>query len=191
MNRPGSGTLSLLIVAALFAVGVGAYVVLRPPPAPALRSGSLAPDFSLPVQGGGPDVSLAALRGKIVFVNFWATWCAPCREEAPSLERLYEQLHPEGFEVLAISIDNADASSAIDSFRRDLSLSFPIPLDPSKRVYDAYQVFGVPETFLVDPEGRVLEHFIGPQNWDDPRYSRAIRRALAAAKDDSGGSPGG
>jgi peroxiredoxin len=191
LNRPGSGTLSLLIVAALFAVGVGTYVAVRPPAAPALRIGSVAPDFSLPVQGGGPDVSLAALRGKIVFVNFWATWCAPCREEAPSLQRLYAELHDDGFEVLAISIDNADASAAIDSFRRDYSLSFPIPLDPSKRVYDAYQVFGVPETFLVDPAGRVLEHFIGPQNWEDPRYSRAIRRALAAAKDDSGGSPGG
>jgi len=190
LNRPGSGTLSLLLVAALFAVGVGAYVALQPPPTPALRTGAIAPDFSLPVQGGGPDVSLASLRGKVAFVNFWATWCAPCRAEAPSLERLYEELRGDGFEVIAITIDKPEASAAIEGFRRDFSLSFPIPLDPNKRVYDAYQVSGVPETFLIDPKGRVIEHFIGPQNWEDPRYSRAIRRALAA-KDDSGGSPGG
>ena len=190
MNRPGSGTLSLLIVAALFAVGVGAYVVLRPPPPPELRIGSIAPDFSLPVQGGGPDVSLASLRGKVVFVNFWATWCAPCRSEAPSLASLYKQLHGEGFEVLAISIDDPNSGPAIEKFRQEFSLGFPIPLDPHKRVYGEYQAFGVPETFLIDPSGRLVEHLIGPQNWEDPRYSRAIRRSLAAAKHDSGGSPG-
>jgi peroxiredoxin len=189
LNRPGRGTLSLLIVAALFAVGVGAYVALRTPSVE-LRTGSLAPEFSLPVLGGGPDVSLGSLRGKVVFVNFWATWCPPCRAEAPSLQSLYEKLHGDGLEIVAISIDKPDATEAIEGFRREFSISFPIPLDPDKRVNDAYQVSGVPETFLIDPSGRVLEHFIGPQNWADPRYSRAVRRALAAAKDVSGGSPG-
>jgi peroxiredoxin len=189
LNRPGSGTLSLLFVAALFAVGVGVYALLRPPPVPALRTGSAAPAFSLPVHGGAGEVSLASLRGKVVFVNFWATWCPPCRAEAPSLEHLYQSLRADGFEVLAISIDAPDSASAIDAFRADFALDFPIPLDPRKQVYDAYQVAGVPETFLVDRSGKVVEHFIGPQNWDDPRYSRAIRRALGAPAD-SGGSAG-
>ncbi|MFI5316914.1 MAG: peroxiredoxin family protein [Myxococcota bacterium] len=188
MNRPGSGTLSLLIVAGLFAVGVGAYVTLRPPPAPALRMGAAAPDFSLPRQGGGPEVSLESLRGKVVFVNFWATWCTPCRSEAPALARLYQGLRGDGFEVLAISIDDPNAAPAIEEFRKTFSVEFPIALDPRKRVYNAYQAFGVPETFLINPAGKLVEHFIGPQNWEDPRYSRVIRRALAAAK--SGGSPG-
>ena len=177
-----SGVFPLLAIVALFAAGAGAYAWLRPPSGPALRPGTLAPEFSLPLLDGGPPVSLASLRGKVVFVNFWATWCPPCKAEAPSLDRLYHELHPEGFEVLGISIDAPDAGPAIEAFRKDLGLRFPIPLDPQKRVYDAYRVAAVPETFLVDPQGQVLERFVGPQNWDDPRYARAIRRALAAGR---------
>jgi len=193
LTRPGRGTLSLLFVAALFAVGVGAYTVLRPPPAPALRTGSAAPEFSLPLHGAPGEVSLASVRGKVVFVNFWATWCPPCAAEAPSLERLYQQLRADGFEVLAISVDKPEDAAAIDKFRADYALDFPIPLDPHRQVYDAYQVAGLPETFLVDRSGQLLEHFVGPQNWDDPRYLRAIRRALGARAvepNDSGGSSG-
>ena len=191
MKRPGGGTLILLVVAALFAAGVGAWVAFFQSPArPTLRVGEAAPDFALPLLGGG-EVSLEALRGKVLFVNFWATWCTPCRLEAPSLQRLYATLKGDGFEVLGITIDNADQSEAVNRFRSDFALGFPIPLDPTKKVYDAYQVGGVPETYLVDGEGKILEHFIGPQNWDDPRYVREIRRALAAAGTRAGGSPGG
>jgi peroxiredoxin len=95
---------------------------------------------------------------------------------------LHQALRAEGFEVLGISIDAADAGPAIEAFKRELAVSFPIPLDPQKRVYEAYRVAAVPETFLVDPSGQVLERFVGPQNWDDPRYVRAIRRALASGR---------
>jgi peroxiredoxin len=188
LTRPGRATLSLLIAAAALAVAAGWFVLYRTPLVK-LRAGAQAPGFKLPLQGGG-DVSLESLRGKIVFVNFWATWCPPCLKEAPSLQKLYDQLKGEGFEVLAVSIDDAGSSDKIAAFQRDYSITFPIPLDPDRRVYDSYQVFGVPETFLLDEQGRVIEQFVGPQDWADPRYSRAIRRALAAAKD-SGGSPGG
>jgi peroxiredoxin len=189
LNRPGSGTLSLLIVAALFAAGVGAYVAVRPPAAPVLRNGALAPDFRLPVHGSQKDVRLSALRGKVVFVNFWATWCAPCRSEAPALERLHQTLSGADFEILAISIDKPEDEPAVEAFQKEFSIGFPILLDRNREAYTAYQVSGVPETFLVDQSGKVLEHFIGPQNWEDPRYSRAIRRALAAGKE-SGGESG-
>ena len=124
-----------------------------------------------------------------MFVNFWATWCAPCREEAPSLERLYRALRADGFEVLGISIDASADDAAVEAFAREFDLTFPIPRDADKRVYGAYRVSGVPETFLVDREGRVLERFVGPQDWDDPRYVRAIRRALEA--NPRAGSEGG
>jgi cytochrome c biogenesis protein CcmG/thiol:disulfide interchange protein DsbE len=173
--------LPLFLAVVIFAAGAAAYVASLEPPAPSLRPGSEAPAFSLPVPGAA-EVSLQALRGRVVFVNFWATWCAPCREEAPSLERLYRALKPEGFEVLGISIDSEQDAAAIDAFAAEYRLTFPLPRDPEKRVYDAYQASGVPETFLVDRHGKVLERFVGPQNWDDPRYARAIRRALVAGE---------
>lgn len=176
------------MASAVLAAVAGGYMALRQPSGPSLRPGSPAPEFALPVPGAA-DVSLAQLRGRVVFVNFWATWCAPCREEAPSLERLYQSLAGDGFELLGISIDAEDAGPAIEAFRSEYGLTFPIPRDPQKRVYGAYQASGVPETFLVDREGRVLERFVGPQNWDDPRYAREIRRALAAGG--QAGSEGG
>jgi len=168
----------LIAVVGLFAAVVAALAWNRAPSGPALRPGTTAPEFRLPLQSGG-SVSLSDLRGKVVFVNFWATWCPPCKAEAPSLERLYQSLRAEGFEVLGISIDAPGDAAAVEQFRKELGVSFPIPLDPDKRVYESYRVAAVPETFLVDPFGQVLERFVGPQDWDDPRYARAIRRALA------------
>lgn len=181
MSQNRRGIIALLVAVALFAAGAAAVALIREPSRPSLRPGSIAPAFSLPVSGG-ESVALEALRGRVLFVNFWATWCAPCRTEAPSLERLYQSLRGEGFEVLGISIDAEQDEAAVTVFARELGLTFPIPRDPDKRVYGAYQASGVPETFLVDRGGRVLERFVGPQNWDDPRYARAIRHALASGE---------
>jgi peroxiredoxin len=174
------GTLVLLLAVALVAGGSGAWVALSRGSRDPLRSGAHAPGFELPSLGGDLE-SLARYRGRVLFVNFWATWCAPCREEAPALQKLYEQLRPEGFSVLAVSIDDPAARPKVEAFAEQLGLKFPILLDPDQRVYRAYQVFGVPETFLIDKEGRVVERFIGPKNWDDGRYERAIRQLLQIA----------
>jgi peroxiredoxin len=171
------GSVVLLLIAGLVAAGAGAWVALSGSAVAPLRSGATAPEFELPSLAGRPE-ALAAYRGRVLFVNFWATWCAPCREEAPALQVLYERLRAEGFAVLAISIDDAGAREKVESFVRDLSLAFPVLLDADQRVYRAYQAYGVPETFLVDRDGRVVERFIGPKNWDDPRYERAIRSLL-------------
>jgi thiol-disulfide isomerase/thioredoxin len=119
----------------------------------------------------------------VVFLNFWATWCAPCREEAPSLQRIYTDLSDEGFELVAISIDPENASAEIEAFRSEFELSFPIVLDAARVAYDAYGATGVPETFLIDREGRLAERYVGPRNWDEPRYTRAIRRLLGLGED--------
>jgi len=162
---------AIILLAAL--VGPAQALELKP------WSGGATPRLEL-ADLDGKTHRLADYRGRAVLVNFWATWCAPCREEAPSLERLYKSLAGDGFELLGISIDAEADAPAVEAFRSEYGLTFPIPRDPEKRVYGAYQASGVPETFLVDREGRVLERFVGPQNWDDPRYAREIRRALAA-----------
>lgn len=177
MSEERSGAVPLLVVAGVFALLVGAAVWLRVPDGGGAQLGAQAPGFALPALGGDA-VALAEQRGRVVFVNFWATWCPPCRDEAPSLERLYADLHGEGFEILAVSIDAAGQESTVEAFRREYGLSFPILLDPGKDAHDAYGVTGVPETYLIDAQGRLAERFIGPRNWDDPRYARVVRRLL-------------
>ena len=137
--------------------------------------GGPAPDFLLS-DLQGREIALAAQRGRVVFVNFWATWCPPCREEAPSLQRLYDQVGSENFEILAVSIDAPSARDEVAEFGREFGLTFPILLDPQKGAHRAFGVTGVPETYMIDPQGRVVERFIGPRNWDDPRYVRTLRR---------------
>jgi peroxiredoxin len=170
-----------------------AIVVLRPSIAPPLRIGSPAPEFRLPAltdsgppgQAGGAR-SPSELRGRVLFINFWATWCPPCRDEAPSLERLYQRLKTHGLEVLAVSIDDPGARATVESFQREFSLSFPILLDPSQTVYRAYQATGVPETFVISPEGRLIERVVGPRDWDRPRYTELVERLMGQ----SGGGTG-
>ncbi len=167
----------LLVAAALVAAAAGVLVGLRGTSAPPLRVGTPAPDFSLPSLAG-PDRSLAELRGRVVFVNFWATWCAPCKEEAPSLDRLYRSFPRESFEILAVSIDAPGLDREVGAFGDEYELSFPILLDPEQRTYAAYQASGVPETVVVGVDGRLIERFVGPRDWDQPRYARAVRRLI-------------
>ena len=178
MSDPRSGFVPLLVISGLFAFGVAALVLTRAP-AQAPERGAPVPDFELSDLSGA-RVALSAQRGRVVFVNFWATWCPPCRQEAPSLERLYGRLRPEGFEVLAVSIDAKSDRAEVAEFRREFGLSFPVLLDPGQTAHTAFGVTGVPETYLIDTQGRLAERFIGPRNWDDPRYERAVRRLLAA-----------
>jgi peroxiredoxin len=167
----------LLIAVAVAAVGAGILVGIRGTTAPPLRVGALAPNFSLATLEG-PSSSLSEFRGHVVFVNFWATWCAPCREEAPSLDRLYRQFPDEDFEILAVSIDGPGSDAMISAFEEEFDLSFSILLDPEQRAYVAYKASGVPETFLIGVDGHLIERFIGPRDWDQPRYVNAVRRLL-------------
>ena len=169
--------LLLLFASGGFAALVGLWVALSPGSERPLYTGMPAPGFELP-DLEGRMVSLTEQRGRVVFINLWATWCAPCRTEAPALERLYRELGGQGFEVLAISIDDADQREAVESFRDEFQLTFPILLDPGRVVYAAYQATGVPETFVVDAEGRLAEWFIGPRSYDEPRFARAVERLL-------------
>lgn len=178
MSKPGIQVPPLLLGLGGLALVASFLVWIRPFSAPPLRSGAGAPELTLDRLEGG-EFSLSETRGRVVFLNFWATWCAPCIEEAPSLDRLYRSLRNEGFLVAAVSIDGPGERATVNAFRSRFDLSFPILLDPGKRSYEAYQVTGVPETFLIDPEGRLVERFVGPRDWSRPRYADAVRRLLA------------
>jgi peroxiredoxin len=163
-----------LLVAALFAVVTGGRVS-----APVAR-GSNAPAFELPqldAPAEAPALALSDLRGRVVLLNFWATWCLPCEAEMPAMERLYRRFQGSGFALVAVSVD--EDPDAVREFRDRLGLSFPILLDPERRVSDAYQTFRFPETLLVGPDGVVVERYVGEKDWDAAAYVDRIRRLLA------------
>ena len=140
--------------------------------------GSPAPGFRLPRLEGDAPLDLADLRGRVVLVNFWATWCAPCEAEMPAMERLYRRLAPEGFELVAISVDHD--VEAVRSFRERLGLSFPILLDPDQQAAIRYQTFRFPESLLIGPDGVIVERYVGAKDWDAQAYVERIRRLRPA-----------
>jgi peroxiredoxin len=170
----GSRTVALLL-GGLLAVAALALVVSGQSHAPPLRTGGIAPSFVLP-DLEGREVGLGELRGKVVLVNFWATWCKPCEDEMPAMQRLHDALAPAGFELLAVSVD--DTEEPVREFQSRLGLRFPILMDPAKEVADSYQSFRFPESFLVDRDGTLVARYIGPRDWDAPAYVERIRRLI-------------
>lgn len=140
-----------------------------------IAPGRPAPNFEL-IDLDGSKRSLRDLRGRVVFINFWATWCKPCEDEMPAMERLYSDLSDEQFEMLAISVDSS--SGPVFDFRKDLGLSFPILLDTDRKVANRYQSFKFPETYLIDPNGILVARFVGPREWDSALYSSRIRNLI-------------
>jgi peroxiredoxin len=126
------------------------------PPAP--QAGFAAPEFTLETHEGD-IVSLADLRGQVVLVNFWATWCPPCRAEMPAIQQVYETYQEEGFTVLAVDVQENEAQVA--AFARESGLSFPILLDRDGSVSARYQVRAMPSTFFVDQDGVIQEVTLG------------------------------
>lgn len=166
----------LKIFLATVAVGaclIGAILWLRP------RTPEMAPDFALTALSG-QAIRLSSLRGRVVLVNLWTTWCPPCREEMPSMERLYARFRGPDFELLAVSEDEADGRAQVEAFVREMDVSFPVLLDPDRMVGAAYGVWGYPETFVIDREGRIVEHVVGPRHWDAPEQVALVERLLAA-----------
>ena len=141
-----------------------------------LGKGLPAPNFSLPDLDGNM-VRLADYKGKVVLLNIWATWCAPCVEEMPSMEKLYQELKSEGFEILAVSIDTLGAESVLP-FMKMHKLNFPILTDTKGTIKNLYHVTGVPESILIDKEGIIAEKMIGPRNWASPEAVQSIRNLI-------------
>ena len=136
--------------------------------------------FKLPARGGG-DVDLASFRGKLVLVNFWATWCPPCREEMPSLGRLAQQFDGASFEIVAVSVDE-DGWPAIDKFLAKPKTPYRVALDAGGSISQSYGTTKLPESYLVDRDGHVRLKFVGPRNWLDPNISTLLESFGAKPK---------
>ena len=181
-RRAGRGP---YLVAVLVAVGVVAAAWIARDRVRPVVSGYPAPDFEV-VDADGGAVTLASFRGKVLLLNVWATWCAPCREEMPSMQRLYESFSPDDFEIAAISIDALPGTTDQAgnpggdplAFARDLDLTFPILLDPSGRIQRVYRTTGVPESFLISADGVIYKKVAGATAWDSEANLGLVRRLI-------------
>jgi thiol-disulfide isomerase/thioredoxin len=135
--------------------------------------GTTAPDYGA-VTLDGDSVSLAALRGRLVLLNIWATWCPPCREEIPALQRLHERHAAAGLEVVGVSIDSRGEGENIRTFLEGYGVTYPIWHDPVDRVTTSFRAQGVPTTVLIDREGTVIWRHVGPVTDDDETLNRLI-----------------
>src|SRR5438270_4980997 len=129
-----------------------------------LTVGMTAPDFSLPDMAGKSQ-RLSDYRGKVVFLNFWATWCKPCKEEMPSMQVLWDNLKNRDFVMLAVSMDRVTTTKDIPSFVETLKSSFLILTDAWGQTDKRYKLMGVPETYIIDQIGVLREKVIGPRDW--------------------------
>ncbi len=163
-------------VVAVAAVLAWGFVSLEGRRGYGLKKGDLAPLLRLPTLDGG-IVDLASFRGKLVVLNFWATWCPPCVEEMPSLEKLHRALAQEGLVVIGVSVDEDEVT--LRSFVQKVGVTFLILRDPGGRgPTTAYNTTGYPETFVLDPQGVLLDKYIGPAEWATPAAIDHFRELL-------------
>ena len=153
-------TLPALILGSLLAAASGANA-----PQP-------APDFALPAREGA-DVRLSELKGQVVMINFWATWCGPCRQEMPLLQQLQSKYEPLGFTLLGVNVEND--SAAAQAWLKGVPVSFPILFDRKNEVAERFGVQGMPSTVFVDREGKVRYVHRGYKPGDEAKYADMIR----------------
>lgn len=131
--------------------------------------------FSLPDLDGKVH-KLADYRGKVVLVNFWATWCPPCRKEMPSMQRVWERLRAKGFVILAVDV--GEDEDGVIPFMMEYDVDFPILLDQDSKVVNQWPVRGLPTSFLLDREGRLIYRAIGGREWDRSELFQVIENML-------------
>ena len=138
--------------------------------------GKLAPAFTLN-DVNGKKVTLSEYKGKVILINFWATFCGPCKDEMPSLNNLFLAFKKDGLIVLAISTD--DSEKPVQSFVKKMSIVFPVLIDKNQEVYfDKYGVLGLPTSFIVDRDGIIRAKILGDRPWDTPDMKEKIRIML-------------
>ncbi len=159
-----------LIVAFVLLTAMGSYSPADSKRPPVIEK---AADFSLKDLRGG-TVSLASLRGKVVLLSFWATWCPPCVSEMPSMNRLYQELRSRGFQVVAVSLDRS--AEGVKEYVDTKGIKFLVLMDEDNAVARRYKVFSTPTTFLIDRKGNIVERFYGEYDWQDRDVKAKIEK---------------
>lgn len=176
------------LILGLVVLSFGLLLTLKRSPSPTVMS---APEFVLP-DLQGQVVRLSQLKGKIVMLNVWTTWCPPCRKEMPTMETLYQRLKSSDFVMLAVSQD-VDGKSTVLPYLQEGGFTFPVVLDVNGEVGKKYGVTGYPETFIIDRQGNIVYHHIGYNDWSQATVETALRRLLdqgAWAPWSGGSTPG-
>jgi cytochrome c biogenesis protein CcmG/thiol:disulfide interchange protein DsbE len=166
------------VVIGVIGFGLGAALLLTPE-ITRIEPGTRAPDYQVFGVASDDSVRVSDFQGEVVLLNVWATWCAPCEQEMPSMERLYQEMGPQGLRVVAISVDQGDAE-AVRDWAEERNLSFTVLHDPSGRIQQVYQTTGVPESFVLDRQGVIVKKIIGATEWDHPAQKALFRRLLAS-----------
>jgi cytochrome c-type biogenesis protein len=169
--NPWRATASVLLAAALVSC------VEAPHRAPQI--GEPAPPYRA-VAINGDSVDVASLRGRVVLLNVWATWCHPCREEIPYLQRLYEQHRANGFEIAGVSVDTHGQEQEISDFVKEFGMTYPIWRDPDERIQALYLALGVPSSYLIDRSGTLRWKHLGIIRESDSTFTRALTSALGS-----------
>jgi peroxiredoxin len=184
-RRPAAGR---WLVRGMLLAGVAALLLLgwraRERFAPVV-AGTPAPAYAAPSLQGD-TVSLAALRGRVVLLNVWATWCTPCLREMPAMHRLQAALRDDGLEVVAVSVDAVApgpdrldrARARVGEYVAELAVDFTVLLDPAGEVQRLFGVTGLPTTFLIDRDGRIAARVLGAVDWDVPPHLHRVQRLL-------------
>ena len=167
--------IAIIGIALLIFLGVAALQWTQRGKYKPVVKGASAPEFALPDLQGS-EVNLSSFRGKVVFLNFWATWCEPCREEMPSMEILNRYMKDKEFVMLAVSIDKD--TSKIEPFMKELNLTMKVLLDKDSKIFQRYKTTGVPETFIIDKNGIIAEKIVGPRDWTRPENLQLIEIVL-------------
>jgi len=162
-------------VGSLRAIACAVLAVVAGTASSAIAPATTAPDFTLHAMGG-PNLRLKEQRGRVVMVNFWATWCAPCRQEMPHLNRLYEKYRGAGFVLLGVNVDD-DTSKAAEVAAK-LGVTFPVLLDTEKSVSKLYDVSTMPSTMIIDRDGKVRYVHRGYLAGYEDNYEKQIRELL-------------
>jgi peroxiredoxin len=142
---------------------------------PVLREAVPLADFTLPLTDG-TSLNTEKLRGKVVFLNFWATWCGPCRAEMPSMETLYGRFKDRGLEILAVNIQ--ESPRQVNTFMDQWGFTFPVALDSRGSVGNTYGVMAIPTTYIINREGEIIARVMGSLSWDNPKLFSAFETLL-------------